>query len=475
MKYFQEIPLFIYLEFANMPFELQTRIISGRHILFLVEIRFLYEVHSPFYSFFMDHIFGDSDDISFGSATDVVASRIPLPPMPSFSGSEPRVPRAALARPALRPLAIARPVRSSFPVRTSTRLEPAIVDTTPVLSRLIAGMKSSFLPREEDPGSVRIIALSSHMSIDPLFMVRQEDTTILVGSGFGSLTRAGRVYSTFPDMRLIFSEKDHIRAWILTDASIDVTRFEQILPTLWFPPIYATREVIAMFRNSIKNTLFLESCRFFELFADGAHSRRIGDIECIVADIGMTNSLGFKAWGSAFGFAHIPLGSSDLGTTISMVCHIGSDSFSLGTESFGTGEVMSLKWGTLTRNSMKFTFDTFFIDGLSIGVIAGYALGDREQLAENGVLIFTLEEDSRARTIAGHIFIDSRGFVHAYEMMYIHKEILKGIRSTYEKILVDNPKIERGELVQGLRREITKYCYLLTGRTPVVMPIVIER
>ena len=88
---------------------------------------------------------------------------------------------------------------------------------------------------------------------------------------------------------------------------------------------------------------------------------------------------------------------------------------------------------------MKFTFDTFYIDGLSIGVVAGYALGDREQLAENGVLIFTLEEDSRARTIAGH----SRGFVHAYEMMFIHKEILKGIRSTYEKILVENPKIER--------------------------------
>ena len=81
---------------------------------------------------------------------------------------------------------------------------------------------------------------------------------------------------------------------------------------------------------------------------------------------------------------------------------------------------------------MKFTFDTFYIDGLSIGVVAGYALGDREQLAENG-----------ARTIAGHIFIDSRGFVHAYEMMFIHKEILKGIRSTYEKILVENPKIER--------------------------------
>ncbi len=96
-------------------------------------------------------------------------------------------------------------------------------------------------------------------------------------------------------MRLIFSEKDRIRAWILTDASIDVTRFESILPTLGFPPIYATRDVIATFRKNIKNTEFLESCRFFELFADSTNSRRIGDIESVITDIGMTTSLGFKA------------------------------------------------------------------------------------------------------------------------------------------------------------------------------------
>jgi hypothetical protein len=36
----------------------------------------------------------------------------------------------------------------------------------------------------------------------------------------------------------------------------------------------------------------------------------------------------------------------------------------------------------MTRHSLKFTFDTFFLDKNSIGVVAGYTLGDREQLAE---------------------------------------------------------------------------------------------
>ncbi len=57
---------------------------------------------------------------------------------------------------------------------------------------------------------------------------------------------------------------------------------------------------------------------------------------------------------------------------------------------------------------MKFTFDTFYIDHLSIGVLAGYALKDRNELAANGVLTFVLEEDKNTRAILGHIFIDSR-------------------------------------------------------------------
>jgi mRNA degradation ribonuclease J1/J2 len=60
-------------------------------------------------------------------------------------------------------------------------------------------------------------------------------------------------------------------------------------------------------------------------------------------------------------------------------------------------------------------------------------------------------------------------------MLAVHKELIKGIRATYESLILANQRIERAELVQSLRREVTKYCYLLTGRTPVVLPIIIER
>ena len=102
-------------------------------------------------------------------------------------------------------------------------------------------------------------------------------------------------------------------------------------------------------------------------------------------------------------------------------------------------------------------------------------LSDRKNLADSGVVTFTLEEDTQVRAISGHIFIDSRGFVHAHEMMKIHKEIVKSVRILYEQTIAKNPAIDRGGLVQILRREIGKLCFVLTGRTPIIMPIIIEK
>ena len=92
-------------------------------------------------------------------------------------------------------------------------------------------MKTSFLPKDQTTG-IRLIALTPASTLDPLFLIRQNDTTILVGSGFSTIQRAGHTYQAFPDMRLIHSEKDRINAWILMDESIDVTAFQAILPTL---------------------------------------------------------------------------------------------------------------------------------------------------------------------------------------------------------------------------------------------------
>lgn len=60
-------------------------------------------------------------------------------------------------------------------------------------------------------------------------------------------------------------------------------------------------------------------------------------------------------------------------------------------------------------------------------------------------------------------------------MMRVHKEILKVIREVYENAISNNPHISRADLVQVFKKEIAKFCFALMGRTPMIVPILIEK
>lgn len=78
-------------------------------------------------------------------------------------------------------------------------------------------------------------------------------------------------------MRLVESEKDHLSGWVLLAPGFDTGAFQMILEMLDFPFVYATRDVIAYIRNNISDTIFLDKCRFFELFPALSDERKIGN------------------------------------------------------------------------------------------------------------------------------------------------------------------------------------------------------
>jgi hypothetical protein len=58
------------------------------------------------------------------------------------------------------------------------------------------------------------------------------DMTLLIGTGFSDITNAGKTYSTFPDMRLPYSERDRLCGWILTETGFDTNLFQMVLELL---------------------------------------------------------------------------------------------------------------------------------------------------------------------------------------------------------------------------------------------------
>jgi hypothetical protein len=333
-------------------------------------------------------------------------------------------------------------------------------------------MKPSFLPSLYE-GALRMVLLTD--TKDPLMLLRSEDVTLLIGTGFSTLENAGKTYKTVSDMRLVMSEQDRLAGWVLTEDGFDIWLFQIVLEMLGFPFVYATRDIIANIRDTVKDQVFLEKCRFFEIFPSGSTERKIAHFALTATREGIN----YGAHGKSFldtlhGRCDIeaPTHTSSLILEKTATGYV----FTNTGETYSFGDIIDIVSSTkTTKQTLKFTFDTFYIDGTSVGVVAGYALKDRSELANSGVLTFVLEEDVRMRAIVGHIFIDSRGFVHSHEMMSTHKEVLKAIRHIYESTILANRSIDRWELVGTLRRELTKYCYLLTGRTPVVMPVIIER
>jgi hypothetical protein len=133
------------------------------------------------------------------------------------------------------------------------------------LGNLVDSMKPTYFPPLSSD-IVRIAILSDIVLQDPLILARTGDTTLLIGTGYTILENAGKSYPTFPDMRLIMSEKDHLAGWILLEPGFDITSFQMIVEMLGFPFVYGTRDVIAYIRDSVKDPILLDKCRFFELF-----------------------------------------------------------------------------------------------------------------------------------------------------------------------------------------------------------------
>ena len=180
-------------------------------------------------------------------------------------------------------------------------------------------MKPSFLVNEEKKTSIRQVVLANQ-DTDPMILLKKDDTSVLIGTGFGEYSESGKKYPTFPDIRLPFSEKSRLHAWILLDENIDIVRVLLILENLDFPPIFATKNLIAKIRNTI------------------------------------------------FGYEKLPILENF--SPIANADFVISENLEIGQEKFAVGEILAFVNENFEKRTMKFSFDTFYIDEKSVGTIA---------------------------------------------------------------------------------------------------------
>lgn len=126
--------------------------------------------------------------------------------------------------------------------------------------------------------------------------------------------------------------------------------------------------------------------------------------------------------------------------------------------------------GRLTNDRVN--TDYVFVDGLGVGDISNIVLRDRQQMADEGmvVVIATVRKNGQ---VVGTPDVISRGFVHVKNNFKLINEI--AVRA--KKILVDrDPKMPPNDvyLKEKLRDSLGQFLFQKTERRPMILPVVIE-
>lgn len=114
-----------------------------------------------------------------------------------------------------------------------------------------------------------------------------------------------------------------------------------------------------------------------------------------------------------------------------------------------------------------------FVDGLGITDMNNIVLRDRQQLAEDGMLVIVATVDSKTGDLVQNPDIISRGFVYLKE----NKKLIEMTRTKIRKLLKDeNSKTAPDEqlIKDKLRNEIGKFLFQKTEKRPMILPVIIE-
>ncbi len=113
------------------------------------------------------------------------------------------------------------------------------------------------------------------------------------------------------------------------------------------------------------------------------------------------------------------------------------------------------------------------VDGLSVGDVGNVVLKDRMNLSDNGIIIVAVTIDSVTGEVVAGPEVLSRGFVYVKESEELMNNLNETACDILEKCYISGAK-DWNYIKVRLRDGISRYIRESTGRTPIILPIVME-
>ena len=114
-----------------------------------------------------------------------------------------------------------------------------------------------------------------------------------------------------------------------------------------------------------------------------------------------------------------------------------------------------------------------YVEGNRIGEIGSAVLRDRKIMANDGILVVIINVDMKKHELLIKPNITTRGFVQVNE----NEELIKKIESYAESIVkeqLSNPHSTFAMIKSELSLKLIPYINELTGRKPIVLPIILD-
>ncbi|MEA2020452.1 MAG: ribonuclease J [Patescibacteria group bacterium] len=120
----------------------------------------------------------------------------------------------------------------------------------------------------------------------------------------------------------------------------------------------------------------------------------------------------------------------------------------------------------------EFPFRDILVDGTRIGDVGDVVLRDRQLLADDGIVVLIVPIDPKTGNISGSVEIATRGFVYVRKSRQIISDLVGIVKSTAGS--EPSKKEDWGELKKQLSTNVLNYIQQKTGRTPLILPVIVE-
>ena len=113
------------------------------------------------------------------------------------------------------------------------------------------------------------------------------------------------------------------------------------------------------------------------------------------------------------------------------------------------------------------------VDGYGVGDVGNIVLRDRKHLSQDGIIIVVASVDTDSHLLLSGPDVVSRGFVYVREAEELMEEIRQIAADAICRSL-ECSHIDRMELKNAVKDDLTKFLYAKTKRKPMVLPVIMN-